>query len=127
ESTNPATDHLVVQSFDMHATTILSLGCGDGPLSSLDDCVVQINHPQKHWASEVYGESSRALEIVNDISEDWQRLIGSSSFLLTGMTGGTAWAFDRVGAAAAGVLAYGNVGKGLVDLMQGVTGGVSDI
>jgi len=60
---------LVFQPFDLHATTIFSLGCGVGPLKPLNKAVLDISHAQRYYYHRrwPYGELSKLQQVIEVI------------------------------------------------------------
>jgi hypothetical protein len=57
---------VLIQPFDMHETTIISLGCGVGPIRPITRDPLDIHRPQRHYDGDSYpyGELTRAFVIM---------------------------------------------------------------
>jgi len=60
------TEAPVIQTFDLHNTTLISLGCGVGPVKPLRESILDISKSQIHYHEKrwPYGELGRAMELM---------------------------------------------------------------
>jgi len=63
---------LVFQFFDLHETTIISIGCGVGPVKRWDKHTVDISHKSKYYDNRnwPYGELGHAMQIAGMVPSD---------------------------------------------------------